>query len=320
MMRDAVLDLPKQLEWKPEIKNADKFFAGAPLVVCGMGGSHVSADVFEMLRPGSVVRVHSDYGLPVEAAAPSGVNFVISSYSGNTEETLSAYAAARAAGLPLAVIAAGGKLLELARTDGVAYVELPSTGIQPRAATGFGVKAFAVLVGDDKIFGELEALAQKLKPAEQEAAGKALAELLDGKLPLIYSSTRNASLAHNWKIKINENAKAPAFWNVLPEMNHNEMTGFDSDGGAAGVASMCHAIFLRDDEDFDRVQIRMDVTEKLLAAREVTVTRVNLAGATRAEKVFNALVLGDWTSVALGERYGVDTEQVPMVEEFKKMI
>lgn len=320
MMRDAILSLPEQLKWKPIIANREKFFTGASLVVCGMGGSRVWAEIFEMLRPGTVARVHSDYSLPAGAEKMSDVNFVISSYSGNTEETLSAYATARAVGLPLAVITVGGKLLELAKQDGAAYIQLPNTGIQPRASTGFGVKAFAALIGDEKIFKELETIAEKLQPTNFEISGKTLAELLDGKLPLIYSSARNAALAQNWKIKINENAKAPAFWNVLPEMNHNEMTGFASAGGAVGVISMCHVIFLRDNEDFTRVRQRMDVTEKLLIARGVTISRVDLVGVTRMEKVFNALLLGDWTSVALGERYGVDTEQVPMVEEFKKMI
>jgi len=169
-------------------------------------------------------------------------------------------------------------------------------------------------------FAEARALAAVLKPAEQEEAGKSLAERIRGKVPIIYASRKNRGLSYNWKIKFNETGKTPAFANVLPELNHNEMTGFDVVDSTRALSSAFHFIFLRDSADSEKIQKRMDVLGKLYRDRGLLVEDVIIEGDTPYLKIFSSLVLADWTALYTGESYGVETEQVPMVEEFKKAI
>lgn len=312
MMRDALERFPEQFLFKPVIENSAALAAGKQLVICGMGGSHLSADVFNMLAPGRIRAIYSDYGLP-ELSDAEKYLYVMSSYSGNTEEVMESYEQARAAGLDMCAMAVGGALIERAKTDGVAHIQFPSVGLQPRAALGYGVMALAAFTGVDAAQPNCDVFAA----CEQ---GEKLAQDLIGKIPLVYASGRNGALAQNWKIKFNENTKIPAFWNTVPEFNHNEMTGFDIIDATHELSEKFFVIMLRDADDHTRNARRFEITRDLYRARGLTVHEVELSGVSRADKIFGSLMLADWTSVFLGEHYGVETEQVPMVEEFKKQI
>lgn len=317
MMLETVRNFPEQLQFRPTVMNASHMIQTYKrLIVCGMGGSHLSADMLALLRTGSVRAVHSDYELP--SVTDAEALWIMSSYSGNTEEVLSAYECARSAKLPIAVVAAGGKLIACAQRDSVPYIELPATGIQPRAALGYGVIALATLLHDEALIDELRALSFDI--ARQEEQGRDLAVHVADKIPLIYASGRNGALAQNWKIKINENAKTPAFWNVIPELNHNEMTGFDTTARSRKMAQHFSVIMLRDNDDYQQNKKRFAATAALYAARGVSVVYHDMSGATRAQKLFNTLLVGDFLSIALGELYGGEIEQVPMVEEFKRQL
>src|SRR3989338_907812 len=159
-----------------------------------------------------------------------------------------------------------------------------------------------------------------LHPEKLEAAGKALGQKLVGSVPVVYASTRHFALANNWKIKVNENTKVPIFANVFPELNHNEMNGFDPQAGTRSLSRSFHFVFLRDDEDDPRIVRRMEVLEQLYRERELPVESIALTGASRLEKIFSSLLTADWVSLALAEAYGVNPEPVPLVEEFKKLI
>ncbi len=311
-MRDALERFPEQFLFKPSIENSAALAAGKQLVICGMGGSHLSADVFNMLAPGHIRAIYSDYGLP-ELPDAEKYLYVMSSYSGNTEEVMESYEQARAAGLDMCAMAVGGALIEHAKADGVAHIQFPSVGLQPRAALGYGVMALAAFTGVDFPAPQCDIFAAR----EQ---GEKLAQNLVGKIPLVYASGRNGALAQNWKIKFNENTKIPAFWNTIPELNHNEMTGFDVVSATQELSEKFFVIMLRDADDHARNARRFEITRDLYRARGLTVHEVELSGVSRADKIFGSLMLADWTSVFLGEHYGVETEQVPMVEEFKKMI
>jgi glucose/mannose-6-phosphate isomerase len=136
----------------------------------------------------------------------------------------------------------------------------------------------------------------------------------------VYASGRNRAIAENWKIKFNETGKIPSFYNVVPELNHNEMTGFDSKGRTAPVSRHFHFVFLKDGGDDRRITKRMSVLEKLYKDRGFKAEIVLLQGKNEVHKIFNALNLADWTAYHTGLLYAVDPEQVPMVEEFKKLI
>ncbi len=321
MMLDAIRKFSEQFRYRPAVMHPKKLGRYAGYIIAGMGGSALSADLLTMWDPAIPLLVHRDYGLPVLPAEIVRNTLVIaSSYSGNTEETLDAYQTARKKGIPVAVMAGGGKLLQRAKKDEVPYVVIPNTGIQPRMATGFLLKALAALMGKEKALKELSSLANVLKPKAYEKPGRALAHEIKEHVPVIYASTQNGALARIWKIKFNETAKIPAFYNVVPELNHNEMTSFDVKESTKMLTNNFYFIFLHDLNDHPRIQKRMEVSKHLYKMRGLGATMIELAGSNRFYKIFSSLLLGDWAAYYTAEMYGLESEQVPMVEEFKKMI
>lgn len=321
MMRNAVLGFAEQFGFEPKIEQGP-VPVREQVIVAGLGGSHLAADLLANLAPHKQIRVWSDYGLPVVEPSEIGQTlFIASSYSGNTEETIDAYYEAKKAGFACAIMAVGGKLIELAKQDGVAYVQLPNTGIQPRSALGFGMRALMALLSVDEVLvQEARGLQQRLQPSGLEKKGQELAAVLRAHVPIVYASTRNMSVAYNWKIKLNETGKVPAFYNIVPELNHNEMTGFDIADSTKALSQNFAFVFLKDSEDHPRNQRRMEVMAKLYRDRGLPVHEVVLEGQGRMERVFTSLLLADWTAIALAAHYGLESEQVPMVEEFKKTL
>ena len=281
-----------------------------------MGGELLKA-VFQNLD----IKIHRDYGLP--AASPLSL-IIASSFSGNTEETIDAFLEARRRGLPLTAVSSGGKLLELAKKDGIPYVELPKVNIQPRAALGYSVRAILKLMGNESALQDSAKLSGLLNPADAEKNCKKLAELLKNKIPIIYSSAKNFPIAYNWKIKFNETGKMPAFANCLPELNHNEMTGFDlprlnlhSEVQPPNIFSF---IFLEDEADDQRILKRMRITKKLLVDRGFATHGVWLYGESIFHKIFQNLLIADFAAYYLALNSGADPSAVPMIEEFKRLI
>lgn len=320
-MEEAIRSFANQFAYKPNVEHEDKLQRTGKYVICGMGGSHLQGDIFQNAYPGFDLSVHQDYGLPRWPDAVLKKTLVIaSSYSGNTEETISAFVEAVQKNYPVAVMSTGGKLIELARERHLPYVQIPDTGIQPRSALGFTFKALAKILGREDALEEAAALGKELSVQDWETRGKSLAESLKDEVPIIYASSRNYSVAYNWKIKFNETGKIPAFYNVFPEINHNEMTGFDVKEGSKKLSANMHFLFLRDNEDHPQIQKRMDVLEKLYADRGLPVTALDLKGSSALEKIFSSLLLGDWTAYHTAKLYGVEAEQVPMIEEFKKLM
>ncbi|MDO8561124.1 MAG: bifunctional phosphoglucose/phosphomannose isomerase [bacterium] len=320
-MREQIVNFNKQFAFEPEIKNAANLRKYKKFIVAGMGGSHLAGDLIKGWMPELDIVINSDYGLPtINESRKSETLLIASSYSGNTEETLDAFKKAQEENISIAVVAAGGELLRLADETGSPYVQLPDTGIQPRMATGFSFKALLKLMGQEDALKEVTALAGTLKPSEYEDEGKALAERLRGHIPVIYSSSRNRATAYNWKIKFNETGKIPAFCNAFPELNHNEMTGFDIQEATSDLSKNFYFIILRDRNDHPKILKRMEVMAGLLKKRGLPPEFVELKGKNIFEKMFASLVLADWVALYTAEGYGVESEKVPMVEEFKKLI
>lgn len=321
MMDQAIKDFAKQFSFKPKIENKQNFKKYKKFLVCGMGGSHLAADILKTINPSLDIIIWSDYGLPALPEKDLQKRLVIaSSYSGNTEETVDAYHTAKEKNLPLLVIAVGGKLIELAQKNDTPYIELPNTGIQPRSALGFSLMAMAKAVGEKEIIKQGAQFSKTIKPADYESKGKELAQRLRGKIPVIYSSAKNFSVAYNWKIKLNETGKIPAFYNLLPELNHNEMNGFDVKEQNKSLYDKFYFIFLKDGADHPRLIKRMEILEKLYSQRSLPVEVLLLEGQNNLEKIFISLLIGDWTAFYIAEDAGLESEQVPMVEEFKKLI
>jgi len=320
MITDAIKNFPKQFEYEPEVVNSEKIGEFESAVIGGMGGSGLVVGILRALKIDLDVVAHHEYGLPTFLEHDKEKRlFVAISYSGNTEETLDFFEEAVRKNLKVAVISTGGKLLEIAEKRSIPYIKLPDTGIEPRMALGFMVRAILKLLGEDELFDETGKLSESLN-SDSEEEGKTLAEKLTGKVPVIYSSRRNQTLAYNWKIKFNETGKIPAFYNTFPELNHNEMTGFDVTNSTSELSKNMHFIILKDSDDDKHITKRMDVLEKLYKDRKLEVTAIDLIGSTRGERIFNSLVLADWTAYSTAEKYGVEPEKTPMIEEFKKLI
>lgn len=336
MMDQAIRDFAKQFKFRPKIEGG-KVKKYKRYIIAGMGGSHLAGDVIKSLKPELDIVVHSDYGLPGTfnpslspfERSPVGRQkerekkqtlLIVSSYSGNTEETIDALETAFANNLPAVAIATGGKLLEFAKARSVPYIQVPDTGIQPRSALGFSVMAMLKVMKQSQLLKEASGLSQILRPQNYGQWGKQLAERLGGRVPVIYASARNYSLVYNWKIKFNETGKIPAFCNVFPELNHNEMTGWDVKDATRGLAEKFYFLFLSDDSDPPKLRRRMEITAKLYRDRGLPVEMIPLRGESAIERIFNSLLLADWAAYYTAENYGLESEQVPMVEELKKLI
>jgi glucose/mannose-6-phosphate isomerase len=325
-MVEAIRTLPGQFVQGWEMAEsaaarcAESTKARAPsrVVLCGMGGSAFPGELVALAFPSLdlvVCRDYRPYGRPLDA----DTLVIASSFSGNTEETLAFFRYALGSSAQVCAVTAGGKLTAEAMAAGCPLVSLscPWPGFQPRAATGFFVGAIARLVesaglieGGLRVF---EALDRHLAGLEDvEVKGAALAERLQGRIPVIYASTVLAApVARVIKIKFNENGKMAAFWGALPEVNHNEMVGYTRLNGPFTV------VLLDDPSAPARVRHRLSTTAETLAANGVPVERVRLTGASVVEKAFGALFLFDFVSCALALAAGIDPNPVVMVEDFK---
>ena len=340
MIEEDIRNFDKQFSWEPEIKNQGSTFLqiqGRTLgaSVLGMGGSHLGGDLLNAYDSKLGLVIHSDYGLPINISTDDLI--IASSYSGNTEEVIDGLNLALEKGLKVAVLASGGKLLEIAKEKSLPYIQLPAD-LQPRMSAGYQVKALAKVLGQEDILEELSRLAQKLNPSEFEERGRELAEKIGNKIPVVYASQNNYTLAYTWKIRFNETAKIPAFYNLFPEANHNEMSGFIgvdkseiyplensraiSRGSRVDGISDLSFIFLllADSEDHPRIQKRMEIFSKLFTDKGFSVEQTALTGEGRFHRLFSNLLLADWTSYYLAKQKGIDPEQIPLVEEFKRLM
>ncbi len=320
-MRDAILNFHTQFSFQPKVQYANTLKKKKYVLVCGMGGSHLAADLLKTIHPELPLFVHSDYGLPkTQILLAKETLVIISSYSGNTKEAIDGYREARKRHLPIAAISVGGQLLKRAKKDGVPFVALPDTGIQPRSALGFSLLGLLALLGRSKDIALARRIGAQLKKTDAEHRGRNLAKQLRGRVPVIYSSRTNQAIAYNWKIKFNETGKIPAFYNVLPELNHNEMSGFDVKPSSRILADHFVFIFLTDKTDHPNIQKRMSILKRLYEDRGLPVREALIEGKDPFIKVFSSLLFADWTALALADYYGLEPDLVTMQEAFKKSL
>jgi glucose/mannose-6-phosphate isomerase len=301
------------------------------IMISGMGGSALPGnlfriylnDLFRMEQPHDqplAIYQNRSYSLPPESFHEC-LNFICS-YSGNTEETIASFEEALKSNLPCIALSAGGKIEEMAKAHGVPHVKLPIPyeNFQPRVGTGyfFGVM-FQILVNQGLVpdttatlLEEAKALRERMAALEEQ--GKELAKKLVGKTPVIYTTAKYKSVAMVWKIKFNENAKTPAFWNFFPELNHNEMVGWTLPQGKFFV------LMLKDAGTHPQNLKRIDITAELLRKQGVEVEVLDMEGGSVYSRVFTNIALGDFTSYYLALEYGQDPTPVAMVEDLKKML
>lgn len=290
------------------------------IIITGMGGSALPGLVLQNVLIDSKVKIHinRDYSLP-EWAGKRTLVFAIS-FSGNTEETLSSYQDARKKGCKTIAIASGGKLKEMASSHNTPFIKIPKPFemFQPRAGIGYlFFSILAVLMNSHVIRGldyDIDKTVKTLMNEKIDEEAQQIAEKLVDKVPVIYASERLSSAAYKWKIAFNENAKTPAFCNVFPELNHNEMNGYINHRGPLFV------IMLSNDDDHPQVRKRMKITKELIKKQGVPVLELAMKGDSLMTKIFSAIMLGDFTAYYLALKYGTDPTPVQMVEDLKKML
>ena len=316
-MKKTLARFNEQFNWEFEVQNPrgdsfDKF------LIAGMGGSHLGAWLIKSYGPARDMIIHRGYGLPrLPAGALDHRLFIASSYSGTTEEIVDSLSLASNLGMKTAALAKGGTLIEKAEEMEIPYVQFPDTGLEPRMAIGYSMLALARLMGDQWLETAIRSGGNAVKPLMDEKMGVELAERIRGRIPLVWSSQENMSLAFMWKIKFNETSKIPAFCNSLPELCHNELTGLDVVDSTRALSAPLAIIMLEDESDHPRVQKRMQIAREMLRERKIEVERVMLTGSS-FEKAFRSALLADWVSLALADYYGVPNPETPLIAEFKK--
>lgn len=329
-MLAAVRTLPQQLiTGSSFVGDVGKAALGVKrVIVCGLGGSAFPAELLRLYTDplGVDLTVSRDYVVRDHRLGADCL-VVVSSFSGNTEETVAALHDARERGAQIVVMSAGGKLAVEAARHGLPYVAInkPTPEFQPRAASGFFISALAAVLDNAGLLtggavamaaaGGALAKAVSARETEMIDAALALAKRLRGRIPIIYATAPFGVVAKVVKIKLNENSKTPAFFYEIPEFNHNEMVGFTR------LPADFSAVIIDDPEAPARLAHRVNVTAATLTDNGVQVERVSLSSASDdIVKAFESLLFFDYVSCALAALDGIDPNPVAMVEDFKRRL
>jgi len=288
------------------------------IIFAGMGGSAIGADLvkdylyFESKIPVMVCR---EYDLPAYVGKSTLV--IVSSYSGNTEETLSIYEQARAKGAKIVAISSNGRLKEAAIRDKVSFIEIPR-GLPPRFAIGYlsiiplCVLSRLGLINDPTLFvnqvvdvlKDLRDNCLGVKIGQKDNIAKHVATKLFKKIAFIYSGSLNFGIcATRFRGQIAENAKALASSHVFPEMTHNEIIGWEE---PAKLFKNFVVVMLRDQKINPRVNKRMDIAKELINKEDVEVIEVYSRGSGLLSRIFSLIYIGDFASFYLAMLYRID--------------
>jgi len=317
------------LELAESIPPTDREIRNA--VVLGMGGSAIGADLAcgflggRLRVPFQVVR---SYELPAYVGPQSLV--VAGSYSGNTEETLSAFQRALDTGAEIWCLASGGRLLELAEENRRRLLRLPS-GQPPRTAFMFSfvcllglleryAAAEPVLVQIRESLDRIGSLLARYGPECPQASNpaKQLAVRLIGRIPIVYgSANRLFPVARRWAAQLTENAKQLAYACPVPEMNHNEIVGWKN---PEGVLDHLLPIFLTDRGDHSRIRVRLELTRGILARRTEDTLEIRSRGETWPERLWDLILMGDYTSIYLALLNRENPTEIAVIDELKNRL
>ena len=332
-MLGRVAEIPRQLAQARRVAapvTLDERYTDVDLVVVlAMGGSAIGAELVAAAAGDRLkvpLIVHRDYGIPAGIGPRSLV--IAASHSGETAETLSGFAAARERDLPIAVITTGGRLADGAGEASLPLLRYKLPG-QPRAAIGFGVGlvhellSSAGLIADPDPVGPAAAAIEEL--LERNAAGiptdanpaKQLAWAMFGRIPVIYGHGSMTAVAHRWKTQLNENTKAWASWEPMPEANHNAIEGSLN---PRELGDALYVVQLRDPEEPAEIAERYRVVEELLGERATNRTEVRGEGPSALARVLTTVAYGDLVSVYLAILYQTDPTPVTLLAMLKERL
>jgi glucose/mannose-6-phosphate isomerase len=294
------------------LKNTDRKIEN--IVISGLGGSGIGGKIVSQLVSEIIslpIVCTNDYVLPEFVG--KNTLLIISSYSGETEETVAAMQEGMARGAEIACITSGGKISTIAKEKGFNLILIPS-GNPPRAMFGYSsVQLFFVL----RAYGFIDSYFEKEiensialienNISEIRSTSKSIADKIVTRIPIFYSEAMYEGVAIRWRQQVNENSKMLCWHHVFPEMNHNELVGWT--GGDNRVA----VIILRNEDDHKRSQLRMELCKKLMGEKCDTILEAWSKGSSRIERSMYLIHLGDWLSIDLAELKHEDAVAIPAI-------
>ncbi len=287
--------------------------------VAGLGGSGIGGDFVrefvynELAVPYTVGKTYE-----IPAWVSPNTLAIASSYSGNTEETLEAFAKLQDTGAKLVIISSGGKLIEIAKESGYDYIQLPGNWPSPRACLGYSLiqQLFILrhldLIGDTLINQVKTSINQlKFNQDEIKKDAKTLAQFIYGRIPVIYSTNSMESVALRFRQQVNENAKQLAWHNVIPEMNHNELVGWKQNNDKLAV------IYFRNKSDYKRNAVRIDINKTIINKYTPHIAELWSRGNSLVEQALYFVHLGDYASYYLSELNNEDSIEIEVIDYLK---
>lgn len=310
-----------------KVELPDNYKNPTRVLVCGMGGSALGGRVvkaFAADKANASIGVSTDYNLP---AYVDGETLIIaSSYSGNTEETISVLGQAIEKNIPTFVIAAGGKLADMAAQSSLPIYRIDpkhNPSGQPRLAVGYSLGAIFGLLAKVGVLVEseenLKAVTQFLKDKQPELqkSGEDLAAIIQNKLPILVASEHLSGSAHVMKNQLNETAKSFSASFDIPELNHHLMEGLKHPDDAT---SRLLFIFVSSQLYHQRVQKRYLLTKEVVEKNNIATFMYQMTGANKLIQVFELIALGSYVQMYLGALYGEDPLSIPWVDYFKQKL
>jgi glucose/mannose-6-phosphate isomerase len=321
-MDELINGFTGQLERAMEIGEKAKLSFGTTaihnILITGLGGSGIGGTIVAELTANQIkvpVVVNKNYFIP--AFVNENTLVIVSSYSGNTEETLSAMKEAFSKEAKIVCITSGGKVLEFAQCNGSDYIVIDG-GMPPRACFGYSfTQLFYILSYFDLIKDDFKKHLKKsiqLLDEEKEdihSKAKAIAEQIYDTMPIIYCDAAIEGVAIRFRQQLNENSKMLCWHHVIPEMNHNELVGWKSD------YSNMTAIFLRNENDFERNQARMEISKKVAENCNAQILEIYSKGKSDIEKSLYLIHLTDWVSFYVSELRKVDPIEIEVIMKLK---
>lgn len=324
-MKTLVANFSKQLSEAISIGEKAKLTVSehpiSNVLICGLGGSGIGGSIVSELVVGNAnVPINVTKGYFIPAYVGKNTLIIISSYSGNTEETINCMELAMAKGAKIVAITSGGKVLEICKENNFDCIVVPG-GMPPRSCLGYSLTQLFFVLGFNKVIANdfKKHLESAINLIDKEEAAivsdaKVIADKLFGKIPVIYATTYNEGIAIRFRQQLNENAKILCWHHIIPEMNHNELVGWTQKNDDLSVL-----IFL-DKDEYSRNLARVDINKDVIKKYTSNITEVYSKGSSTLEKAIYFIHLGDWISVLLAEARGVDAVEVNVINHLKSKL
>ena len=321
-MKQLIQDFPNHLADALHIAHQASLKPAAreirQVVITGLGGSGIGGTIVaDLMRDRCKVPIVVNKGYDLPAFVNPYTLVLVSTYSGNTEETLSALKRADSRGAEIGIITSGGSALEYAKSKGCNHIVVPG-GNPPRSMFGYSFVQLLKYLShyglvDSEVLSDVSHAIQLLEEegAALRAAGTDLAGFLRNKMPVVYASDGFEGVAIRFRQQFNENSKMVGYTGMVPEMNHNELVGW------AGGDDRMAVVFFRNESDDPRIQKRIEINQEIIRRNTPHIMEVWSKGGNDIERALYLIHLGDWASYDLSELNDVDVMEIKVIEYLK---